>query len=371
LSATSDWTVESNQADAYFGESVSTAGDVNGDGFADVIVGALYYDNDETNEGRAFVYHGSASGLSEVESWTAESNQINAYFGESVSTAGDVNGDGYADVIVGSSAYNNGESGEGRAFVYYGNEGPGLSLRPEQRRVADTAPIPPLGVSDSADSFRLKLLGRTPFGRGEVKLEWENKPFGSPLNGIDTKVTTHYHDTDTSGVGLSEVETGLIDGALYHWRVRMRYHPVTTPFAQRSRWLTVPWGGCQEADLRTGGPAAAGRVPHQAGWPGQPLMLGKTGGSDLTLTWDVSCMDTDTDYAVYEGELGNFYSHGWRHCSTGGATTTTITPQPGDRYYLVVPLNSYREGSYGTWGAGIERPQGVGACLPQQIGACD
>ena len=55
-----DWTAESNQAAAYFGISAGTAGDVNGDGYADVIVGAYGYDGDQTNEGRAFVYHGGA-----------------------------------------------------------------------------------------------------------------------------------------------------------------------------------------------------------------------------------------------------------------------------------------------------------------------
>ena len=58
------WTVEANQVGAALGISVATAGDVNGDGFSDVIVGAFLYDNGQTNEGRAFVYHGSATGLS-------------------------------------------------------------------------------------------------------------------------------------------------------------------------------------------------------------------------------------------------------------------------------------------------------------------
>jgi hypothetical protein len=115
------WSVESNQATAWFGWAVGTAGDVNGDGFADVIVGAMLYDNGQDTEGRAYVYHGSSTGLAISASWTAESNQIGAEFGNAVGTAGDVNGDGYSDVIVGAFTYDNGQADEGRAFVYHGS----------------------------------------------------------------------------------------------------------------------------------------------------------------------------------------------------------------------------------------------------------
>ncbi len=126
LSASANWTTESDQAGACFGYSVSTAGDVNGDGYSDVIVGAPQYDNGQTNEGRTYVYYGSSSGLSTSANWTAESNQVSAYFGNCVSTAGDVNGDGYSDVIVGAPQYDNGQTNEGRAYVYYGSSS-GLS----------------------------------------------------------------------------------------------------------------------------------------------------------------------------------------------------------------------------------------------------
>ena len=122
------WTAESDQASALYGVSVATAGDVNGDGYSDVIVGRRGYDNGQADEGRAFVYHGSPAGLSTTAAWTAEGNQANAQFGFSVATAGDVNGDGYSDVIVGARAYDNGQADEGRAFVFHGS--PAGSRRP-------------------------------------------------------------------------------------------------------------------------------------------------------------------------------------------------------------------------------------------------
>jgi hypothetical protein len=130
LSTTSDWTAEGEQSAATFGNSVATAGDVNGDGYGDIIVGAHYYDNGQSSEGGAFVYQGSAAGLSTTPEWTAEGNQEEAEFASSVDTAGDVDGDGYDDVIVGARAYSNGQDTEGRAFVYHGSP-TGLGTMPE------------------------------------------------------------------------------------------------------------------------------------------------------------------------------------------------------------------------------------------------
>ena len=120
LSTTPAWIAEGNQVGAQFGISARTAGDVNGDGMSDVIIGSSTYDTNGY-QGRVFVYHGSASGISTTPSWNATSDQVGAQFGQSVSTAGDVNGDGYDDVIVGAFSYDNGQVNEGRAYVYYGS----------------------------------------------------------------------------------------------------------------------------------------------------------------------------------------------------------------------------------------------------------
>jgi hypothetical protein len=114
-------TVESNQDYGFLGTSVAGAGDVNNDGFDDIIVGATGYDNGQADEGRAFVYHGSVSGIINVAVTTMEANQALAGFGNSVSGIGDVNNDGYDDVVVGAMWFDNPESGEGKIWVYHGS----------------------------------------------------------------------------------------------------------------------------------------------------------------------------------------------------------------------------------------------------------
>jgi hypothetical protein len=113
--------IESNQVDARMGHSVATAGDVNGDGYSDVIVGSYLYDSGSANEGVAFIYHGGGTGLNPAPAVTLQRDQTEAWFGWSVAPAGDVNGDGYADVAVGAIHYDNGHNNEGAAFVFHGS----------------------------------------------------------------------------------------------------------------------------------------------------------------------------------------------------------------------------------------------------------
>jgi hypothetical protein len=100
------------------------------------------------------------------------------------------------------------------------------------------------------------------------------------------------------------------------------------------------------------------------------LTEAKAPGDQIALSWGHSCSPSDTDYEIYEGSVSNFYSHTSIACSTGGATTWTIAPSSGDRYYVVVPRNQLREGSYGERTGAVERPVGASACLPQEVGAC-
>ena len=235
--ATAAWTATGSQANSQLGLSVAPAGDVNGDGYGDVIVGAPRYD-----KGLALVYLGSSSGLAAGAAWTVASDQVDSAFGFSVASAGDVNGDGYSDVIAGAYQYDNGETDEGRAFVYYGNgeAGRGLSLVPGQRAGDDTAPLSVGGLSNNPAGIRLVALGRTPYGVGKVRLQWEIKPFSAPFDGTGLGEGASWAGTGITGAALNELIGGQAPNSRYHWRVRLLYSKPPAMPQPAGRWLTLP-----------------------------------------------------------------------------------------------------------------------------------
>ena len=129
-------------------------------------------------------------------------------------------------------------------------------------------------------------------------------------------------------------------------------------------------GSATSASIAT--PAVADR-PLEHWVPGRVTRLNTialSGPSSILLAWDPSCSPRATDYAVYEGILGDFASHVPRLCSTGGQLSASIPASPGSSYYLVVPIENGLEGSYGVASNGAERPQVGGVCYAQFLNYC-
>ena len=314
ISTTAVWTYDGSAQGESLGASVSSAGDVNGDGYSDVIVGAPFYTNDQSGEGRAVVFLGSAAGLSTTPAWSVEGNTPTSYFGGavagmgdlnldgygdvavgganpnftgfvriylgsaaglatspaavldaptflngdrfgwSVANAGDLNGDSFPDVIVGAPYYTNPSTREGGAFAHYGNGATGFDRHSRQYQIDGSGPIHFLGKSTAETGFRIAERAISPAGRSKIRLEWEVKPLGAPFDGVGIG-STPLADSGIPGPGgsvalYSQIVSGLGEGGHYKWRTRITSG---NPLFPRSPWKSLPNNSLTEAKLRTAG----------------------------------------------------------------------------------------------------------------------
>ena len=137
LSAAQGFTIQGDATGDEAGYSVSSAGDVNGDGYDDLIVGAPFGADGGRDAGEAYIVFGGPgltgtidlSTLSQAQGFIIQGDVAGNQAGVSVSSAGDINGDGFDDVIVGAYGYDydpdNRYSGNyylstGEAYVIYG-----------------------------------------------------------------------------------------------------------------------------------------------------------------------------------------------------------------------------------------------------------
>jgi len=192
LPASPSWTFESGQDNAYLGRSVACAGDVNGDGYSDVIIGAPLFDNGQVDEGRVLVFHGSATGLAAAPAWTTESNQDGATAGASVASAGDVNGDGFSDIIYGAPLYDNGQTNEGHAVVHLGSAiglSPAVSYSTEGNQASANAGVSVASAGDvNGDGYGDVVVGAPLYDNGQTDEGFIRIALGS-IVGLSTTIT--------------------------------------------------------------------------------------------------------------------------------------------------------------------------------------
>ena len=133
LDGTNGFILNGIDAFDYSGWSVSSAGDVNGDGYDDLIIGAYRADpNGNSYAGETYIVYGGVSALGRdgmldlgaldgSNGFTLNGIDANDFSGFSVSSAGDVNGDGYDDLIIGAqNADPNGNRNAGETYIIYG-----------------------------------------------------------------------------------------------------------------------------------------------------------------------------------------------------------------------------------------------------------
>jgi len=126
LASVPDWRQDASGLSGA-GTCVAPAGDVNGDDFDDIVIGQTEFDADPDadplNTGRASLVLGSATGLETAPAWVTVAKSDRAEYGHAVGAAGDVNGDGYDDIVVAAPNQSTGEDGihEGQVFVYHGS----------------------------------------------------------------------------------------------------------------------------------------------------------------------------------------------------------------------------------------------------------
>ena len=139
LAAGDGFIIQGDMPNDFAGWSVSGAGDVNGDGFADLIVGARYGDDGGTSAGEAYIVFGKQddfgsppdsngrrvvdlTDLAPADGFIIQGDAERDYAGIGVSDAGDINGDGYADLIVGARGGDDGGTDAGEAYIVFGKQ---------------------------------------------------------------------------------------------------------------------------------------------------------------------------------------------------------------------------------------------------------
>jgi FG-GAP-like repeat/FG-GAP repeat len=138
----------------WFSSTLSAAGDFNGDGFGDVLVGAQNSDRGGADSGAAYLYFGGAGPVFNAQADVVFVGEAaGMYFSSSLAGGGDLNADGFADVVVGSYADAGGASNVGCIYVFMGSDGAGGG------RVAQPASKICGTATDQRFGFRVSEVG--------------------------------------------------------------------------------------------------------------------------------------------------------------------------------------------------------------------
>jgi|GEM_PF-1669438 len=211
-----------------FGFSLSSAGDVNGDGFGDIIIGAPGVGS-LSLAGKVLIYTGSASGINTTVATTLTPGPsiVQSLFGYSVSGGADVNGDTKSDVIVGEPLSMSLALGSplaaGKAYIFYSGPGAGVGI---QTSGFTTLTSPRLGLisGNLLFGFSVAMIGDvTGDGRSEVLVgEPGNQPLITTLATSLAELPAVYNTTVSGQAYLfaSNPSGTIANGAVAYWTLQ-------------------------------------------------------------------------------------------------------------------------------------------------------
>jgi hypothetical protein len=115
-------TGEADNAQIGWGVSLASAGDTNNDGYDDIVIGARYDSDSATNAGAAYIIEGPVAGTSSLSTADAKvlGEAAGDYTGDSVHGPGDIDNDGYDDLIIGSGYSDAGNTNGGAVYLVRG-----------------------------------------------------------------------------------------------------------------------------------------------------------------------------------------------------------------------------------------------------------
>ncbi len=352
LSTSASTTLNGMSPGDEFGATVATAGDVNGDGYGDVIIRATMPSSGNPVTGAAYIYLGGPTGLSSTVATTISDEGANTFLEtpgagaagnimhRAVASAGDVNGDGYSDVIVGVYVDN---SKTGKTYLYYGNNAVGRNAS-NVMKLYETDLTNPIAADNlTQNHFGLGLFAQSPFGTVKGRLVWEVEPNGTPFQGnpITNNVVTTGNQMTYSSIPAGGIELKSLipktSAKATKVRVRVQYVATAVTFGQ----VYSPWIYSQVYLL--GG--NLGILPLSV------TLTANTSGQDILLNWKAS---EENDLSVYVVEhsldgikfdsLGTVASKGTT--GTSSYDFTHYHPSVGIHYYRLREVNINGTKSY-------------------------
>jgi hypothetical protein len=276
--------------------------------------------------------------------WLIAVTGANDLLGHSAAGAGDVNGDGFSDVVIGIPFSDAGAADGGSVELYLGNAGAGRPVLARQSRGGgDPTPVQPWGLTHSGDDFQVSMTATSPWGRELAKIHVEACPPGEVWGHPDCR---HVVSADwtaiplgEAGVTITETLSGLTEGELHRWRAHVLLQPLHAdapgitepPVPRHGPWRTL-FAQAPAADIRIGEPqritielaAASSSVAEGAPQADVTVVMTTSDGAP-------SEIDSSVDFATWNGSA--FAGHDYVHNSfnrffpsgTASGTTGSIT----------------------------------------------